>query len=75
MAESDPNEMVRMTHASSEAVSGQVTRQAFEYVWSPKGWKLATAEQTAAADAAEGNPDEYVALKSTKSTTPASATK
>lgn len=53
MADYDPNEFVRMTHPQVKAVSGQVTRRAYEEVHKAKGWRLASAEQAAAADAGE----------------------
>lgn len=66
----DPNEFVRMTHPSIDTVSGQVTREAFEDVYKDKGWKLATADETAAADASE-TPVEKGAKPPTSTSVPA----
>ena len=35
----DTDEFVYMTHPSTEAVGGPVTKQAFDEVWKAKGWK------------------------------------
>ena len=73
MPDPDPNEFVRMTHPNIEAISRPVTRQAFDEIYKAKGWKLATAEESAAAEFAEADPEVGVALKS--SVKSASATK
>ena len=73
MPDTDPNEFVRMTHSKTDAISGRVTRKAFDEVYQAKGWKLATKAETEAADLAEGDPENPVALKSNVQS--ASATK
>lgn len=53
MAEADPREFIRMTHSAVKAPSGLVTRKAFEQIHKAKGWKEASAEDAAAAEARE----------------------
>lgn len=64
MPDNDPLEFVRMTHAKTDAISGRVTRKAFDEIHQAKGWKLATKAETEAADQAEGDPANPVAFKS-----------
>ena len=74
MPDNDPLEFIRMTHPKTDAISGRVTRNAFEKIHKAKGWKLATQAETEAADQAEGNPASPVAFKSSVQSA-ASATK
>lgn len=75
MPDNDPLEFVRMTHAKTDAISGRVTRKAFDEIYQAKGWKLATKAETEAADQAEGDPSNPIALKSNVQSAAASATK
>lgn len=48
----DPNELIHIKHAGIKALGGPVTRDAFDAVWSRKGWSVASASDVAKAEEA-----------------------
>jgi hypothetical protein len=52
--DNDPAELVAIAHKSHDGF-GRCTREQFEKVWKPKGWRLATKQEVADAKV-EPNP-------------------
>lgn len=45
--DTNPNEVLRITHDAFDSEPGEVTRHQFEVVWEPLGWKIVDADDSA----------------------------
>ena len=54
----DPNERVAIVHKDHGGVNDTVTREAYDLVWKDLGWRLAKADDIAAAEKAAAKREE-----------------